>query len=145
MAQADLDAIRNLLIPFAQQMLATAGGFHPFGGSMRMDGQLVQDAAHTGSEYPPSEELIELLTGGFRHRAASGEIRAAGICFDIRVVPPGASKKSDAIFVQVEDFDGEAIRVFVPYKKGLLGKIKYGEMFALQGTPAFFRPPGSGE
>lgn len=145
MARPDLEAIMNHLIPFAQQMLAKAGEFHPFGASMRMDGQLVQNAAYTGNEQPPAQQLIELLTGGFRHEAASGNLRAAGICFDVRVVPPGSSEKSDAICVQLEHSDGEAIRVFVPYKKGWVGKIKYGEMFANQGTPAFFRPPGSGE
>jgi hypothetical protein len=145
MARPDLDEIMNKLIPFAQQMLAKAGEFYPFGASMRTDGQLVLNNAYAGSEHPPSQELIGLLTAGFQQEAASGNLRAAGLCFDVRVVPPGSSEKLDAICVQLEHADGEAVRTFVPFKKSWFGKVKYGEMFASQGTPAFFRAPGSAE
>ncbi|MGB7156763.1 MAG: hypothetical protein WBD40_01775 [Tepidisphaeraceae bacterium] len=139
MARPDLEELMNTLIAFAQQMLAKAGEFYPFGASMRPDGQLAQNGAYTGSEHPPSQELIGLLTAGFQREAAAGNLRAAGICFDVRVVPPGATEKSDAICVQLEHADGEAIEIYVPYKKGWFGKVKYAELFASKGQPAFFR------
>ncbi len=145
MARPDLEEVMNTLIPFAQQMLAKAGEFFPFGASMRPDGTLAQNGTYTGSEHPPSQELIDLLVAGFQRDAAAGSLRAAGICFDVRIVPPGATEKSDAICVQLEHADGEAIEIYVPYSKGWFGKIKYAELFASKGTPMFFRPPGGAE
>ena len=138
MARPELEELMNSLIPFAQKLLAKAGEFYPFGASMRPDGQLAMNGAYTGSERPRSQELIDLLTSGFQREAAAGNLCAAGICFDVRVLPPGATEKSDAICVQLEHADGESIEIYLPYKKGWFGKVKYGELFANPGTPAFF-------
>ncbi|MBC7782341.1 MAG: hypothetical protein H7144_00760 [Burkholderiales bacterium] len=128
----------NTLIPFAQQMLAKNGEFYPFGASMGKEGELTHVGASTGSEHPASQELIKLLIAGFQRDAAEGNLRAAGICIDVRIVLPGAIEKSDAICVQLEHVNGEAIEIYVPYRKGWLGKIKYGELFASKGKSAFF-------
>lgn len=145
MARPDLEELMNTLVPFAQQMLAKSGEFFPFGASMRRDGQIVQNAAHTGSEHPPSQELIDLLTAAFQQDAAAGNLLAVGICLDVRVVAPGTTEKSDAICVRLEHADGEAIEIYVPYKKGWFGKIKYGELFASRGKPVFFLSCGNAE
>lgn len=138
MAHPDLDELLNMLIPFAQQMLAQDGEFFPFGSAMNAEGKIEAHAAFDGSEQPPSEQLIDLMTQGFREQAAAGKIRAAAICYDVRAIPPGQSEKTDAICVSAEHQNGEAVDVFMPYKKGWFGKISYGEIFGAKRNREFF-------
>jgi hypothetical protein len=138
MANADLEELMNALIPFAQHMLAEAGEFYPFGATMGQDGEVEQVGAGGEDEHPESQELIELLTESFRQEAAEGALRAAGICFDVRVTPPGSKKRSDAICCQLEHADGDALEVFIPYGKDGDGEVAYGELFATEGKRAFF-------
>lgn len=144
MPQPDLEELLNMLVPFAQQMLSKHGEFFPFGATMTSSGELVANAGYTGEEQPEPKEVIELLTKAFQSEAASGKIRAAGICVDIRTVPPGATEKTDAICVSLEHQSGEAVDVCIPYKKGLFGRMKYGELFAGKRDPAFFIQNKSG-
>lgn len=138
MAHPDLDELLNALIPFAQQMLAKHGEFFPFGAAMSADGTVESQAAYTGNEQPPSQQLIDMLAQGFREDANSGRIRAAAICYDVRTIPPGQTKKTDAICVSAEHQNGEAANVFLPYQKGWFGKISYGELFGSERQREFF-------
>jgi hypothetical protein len=138
MAHPDLDQLLNALLPFAQQMLSKHGEFYPFGSAMSTDGKIEAHAAYDGGEQPPSQQLIDLLTQGFRQQASSGKIRAAAICCDVRAIPPGQSEKTDAICVSAEHQSGEAADVYLPYKKGWFGKISYGEIFGAARTREFF-------
>ena len=95
-------------------------------------------ATFEGEEHPPSQKIIDLLTQAFRQQAAAGQLRAAGICYDIRTIPPGQSEKSDAICMSLEHQNGEAADVCLPYKKGWFGKITYGEIFGAARIREFF-------
>jgi hypothetical protein len=138
MAHPDLDQLLNALLPFAQQMLSKHGEFYPFGSAMTTDGKIEAHGAYDGDEQPPSQQLIDLLTQAFRQQAAAGQIRAAAICYDICTIPPGQSEKTDAICVSAEHQNGEAADVCLPYKKGWLGKISYGEIFGAARKREFF-------
>ena len=138
MAHPDLDQLLNAQLPFAQQMLAKHGEFYPFGAAMTTAGEITAEAAYDGTERPPSQQLIDMMTQAFRQRAAAGQIRAAAICYDIRTIPPGETEKTDAICVGLEHQNGEAVDVCVPYKKGWFGKIAYGKLFAAKRTRGFF-------
>jgi hypothetical protein len=142
MAHADLDRLLNVALEFAQKMLKDRGEFYPFGSSMDLNGKITMDGATTGQEHPPSQELLDILSGSFAKRAEVGELRAAAICADVRVVPPGAEKKTDAISVGLEHATGEAVTVFLPYQKGWLGRVRYGTLFASARDRQFFSGPG---
>ena len=143
MAHPELDQLLDSVLTFAQQMLKVHGEFYPFGESLDVTGKRAMDGAHTGSEHPPSQELIDLLVQAYAHRARSGELRAAAVCADVRVVPPGKVGKTDAISVGLEHQSGEAVNVFLPYQKGWFGRIRYGELFASARDPQFFLKSGS--
>jgi len=130
MAHADLDALLNALLPFAKQMLERRGEFCPFGATMTSGGEIVAHGADAGKERPMSQELIDVLMQAFRRQAWAGEVRAIGICMDVKTIPPGQSEKTDAVCVCLEHHTGEAVEVFVPYRKGWLGRVQYGELFA---------------
>jgi len=138
MAKTDFDQLLNTLIPFAQEMIAKHGEFFPFGSSIGMDGKIHIDNPYEDNNSPTSQLIIDLITQAFRRSALDGKIRAAGICYDVRTIPPGKNKKTDAIWISLEQRTGEAVDVIVPYKKGLFGKYSYGKLFAADREPMFF-------
>jgi len=138
MAHPDLEKLLNTLLPFAQQMLSKYGEFYPFGATMSPDGQVNCVATHDGAERPESQKIIDMMTQTFGQKAKAGEIHAAGICMDIRTIPPGQTERTDAICVCLEHQSGEAVDVCVPYKKGLFKRFKYAALFASRRTPQFF-------
>jgi len=145
MARLDLDALLNALLAFAKQMLAKRGEFHPFGASTNNEGEVSIIAPSTSNDHPEASELIELLEEGLRSAAGNGQIRAAGICLDVRLTPPGQTRISDAIHAKLEHKNGETANVFLLYRRGLLGRIKYGELFATQAAPTIFQQSKEGQ
>ena len=107
MAHPELDQLLNSVLGFAREMLSKHGEFFPFGSSMDLAGKIAMDGAYQGAEHPPSQELIDLLTQAYTRRAEAGELRAAAICADVRIVPPGKSDKTDAISVGLEHQSGK--------------------------------------
>jgi hypothetical protein len=75
---------------------------------------------------PASEDVIASLIQAFQREARDGKIRAAGICYDGRIVQDG--KKVDAVIVGLEHVRGNASKTCVPYTKGKLGRVRFGEM-----------------
>jgi len=138
MVHHDLDTLLNDLLPFAKRMLAEEGEFYPFAASMSIDGEITSRGASTGSEHPKSQELIDILTAALQRLASEGSIRAAGICFDVRIIPPGQVDKTDAVQLGLEREGGDAADVFVPYAKLANGEFAYGQMFASRRNPTFF-------
>ncbi len=145
MAHQDLDTLINRLLPFAQQMLAKRGSFFPFGACLRSDGKIAMAAAFLGEEDSEPVDMIEFIVRGFREEAGKGMIRAAGLCIDIRVVPPSETEKTDAICLHLEHVEGDCINYYYPYKKRWLGRLKFGQMFSLGGKALVFITQGLGD
>jgi len=131
----DLDRLFNSLAPLAQRALSERGEFFPFGGSVKPDGEMV--AAMNG-EQSPSQDAVDLMTRRFRLQARSGQIRAAGICYDGRTTPPGETAKCDAICTSLEHKSGEAVNLILPYEKQSEGGIRYGQVFSTPRVPQIF-------
>ena len=94
MARPDLDALMSALLPFAQRMLSKHGEFYPFGAAIDRDGQVRLMAGGADTDRPLANQIIDALVTGFRQAAAEGEVRAVGLCFDARTIPPGAMRRS---------------------------------------------------
>jgi hypothetical protein len=140
MAHPDLNTLLNELLPFADKTLVEHGEFYPFGASMSAAGEIKSVGASDGTDHAPSQSLIEVLICAFRSQAQKNEIRAAAICYDVRVVPPTGSDKTDAVCCSIEHQNGEAVNTYLPYHRSDNGDIEYGEMFAERRTPQFFAP-----
>ena len=61
MAHEDLNRLLNELLPFAKQMLDKHDEFYPFGGYVDAGGGIGHIGAWTGSEHPPSQEVLVCL------------------------------------------------------------------------------------
>lgn len=127
--RADLDALLDPMLGFAEQMLREHGEFHPFAVTMDHDGQIALVGGMTDTEHPDSRSVIELLAGGLRATAQEGRIRAAGICWDSLVIGPDG-EKTDAISMSLEHVAGDMAMVSRPYSKGRLGGWNFGDLVA---------------
>jgi hypothetical protein len=135
------DQILNALLPFARQMLEKHGAFHPFGGIVDREGKTVLLGAYDGNERPPAQTLITMMIESLKKEAPTKGYRAAGICFDVRVLLPSRVTKTDAIQVAIEYADGEAVDVYLPYSKSWLKRVRYCDLIATRGTPKIFTSP----
>ncbi len=140
----DLDALLNFLLTFAQQQLTKRGEFLPFGNTMAVTGEIAATAGYTGSEHPPSQEVIDLMIEGMQQQAAAGEIRATGLCFDSRIQLQDGTP-TDAITVDLEHRDGDTVRVFLPYSKGRFTGLRFGDLSAGPGERRVFLSATSGD
>jgi hypothetical protein len=114
-AQDDLDSLVNACLPFAEEMLQRRGEFFPFGASISMAGETSMLGGDPGQgEHPQSGEVISTLVDGLRRQR--GALRAAAVAADVRT-PNG-----DAIRVELEHAEGQAIAVLLPYKKKRFGR-----------------------
>ena len=130
MGREDLDNLLSACIPFAQQMLGKRGSFLPFGCTMNPSGEISLSAGYDDKPGIGAQEIADLLLEGFRAGAVQGEYKAIALCVDVRVDSPHGSGKTDAIRVTLEENGGEAVNVFMPYRKRVLRGMVYGELFA---------------
>ena len=136
-AQSDMDALLGAALPFAQQQLAKRGEFYPFGVALTSQGNVEMLAATTGQEHPASTELLDILAKGATTRL--GQFRAAAFVADVRLGP----SQGDAIRVEIEHREGQAIAVLLPYSKKSFGRgVSYGQLIAAAGNHRLW--PASG-
>ena len=138
MSHPDLDRLLDFLLRRAQELLGKYGEFYPFAAALTTEGAVVAVAGYPGGEKPPSAEVIDLLVEALQDGVRKGEFRACGICADVRVLPPNAQAKTEAVRVSLEHARGEAVTVYLPYQKRFPRRIAYGELFAMQATPQLF-------
>jgi hypothetical protein len=122
--QDDLDGLLNLTLRFAQQMLEKRGEFYPFGAAMSTGGE----ARLLGGDpcRDASTASLPTLLGGLRHDRA--DFRAVAICSHVRL------PDSDAVRVNLEHQEGQAVHFVVPYSNKRLSRgVEYGE--PRRGTP----------
>ncbi len=139
MAREELNKLLYALLPFAQQELAKSREFYPFGATMGKDGAIALVGGQAEEEHPKSQALIDNIVANFQNMAASKEIIAAGVCFAVRVTPPGQPDMVDAICTRLEHADGEALDVLLPYNQTGNEEITYGDLFAVPGSVRLFK------
>ena len=123
-AQDDLDALVNAALPFATQQLEQHGEFYPYGVSRSTAGDESMVAGDPGAgERPASTAVLATLVEGLR-RERDG-LRAAALVADVRW------SDGDAIRVELEHREGQAIAVLLPYNKKPFGRgVEFGNLAA---------------
>jgi hypothetical protein len=126
-AQDDRDGLLNFTLPFAQGQLAKRGDFYPYGAVVTTEGEMKFLAAYDNPQVT-TRDLLGMLVEGARNEASS--YRAVAIVADALI-----EGKQDAIRIDIEHRDGQAIWIAVPYTKRRFRRIEYGEMIAADGVP----------
>ncbi len=137
-AEDDCNQLLNLALPFAEQMLKEHGEFLPFGAQILADGKIASVAVN--EDDTRSQNLIDLLQAAFKADAINGNVIATALVYDVRVLPPGASQKSDAIALNLDHRDNYSVIVFMPYVIADGGPV-LGELFVNDGDYAIFPSP----
>lgn len=117
-------------------MIEKHGEFFPFGATMSPTGEISLAAGYDDRLGIGAQEIAKLTLDGFR--AQSSEYKAVALCVDVRVDAPDGSGKTDAIRVTLEERGGEAVNVFMPYRKRMLRGITYGEIFGAAADHSVF-------
>lgn len=128
-AQDDLDGLLDVALPFAQQMLDKHGEFFPYAVVLDGDGAPRMVAGDPGQgERPASLDVLDILLDGIR--AQRDEIRAAALVSDVRLA------ESDAVRVELEHREGQALVAFLPYRKKRMRRgMEYADVVGSAGTP----------
>jgi hypothetical protein len=120
-AQGDLVSLLNMTLPFAQQMLGKLGEFYPFGATVATDGEARLIAGELGQEHPASADVLSLIVERLRQDRSG--LRAVAFCSAVRL------RDSDAVRVELEHQDGQAMAVLMPYKRKRFGRgVEYDEL-----------------
>jgi hypothetical protein len=136
-ARDEMDELLDALVGFAKKMLVARSAFYPFAAEVTTDGRVQMVTADLDDAVPAPDEVIRVLVERLRREAGTGEIRAAGICVDVRLEPDDLPP-SDAIRVDVEHVDEDPVRVFLPYVVELPGRVVFGELVAEPGHSRVF-------
>ena len=88
-------------------------------------------------EQPDVGELLLALHAELREQASRGAIRASGIAADVTLTDPDSGDTTDAVQLELDHADIEAVDVYVPYTTGDEG-IEFGELVAAAGQAPIF-------
>ncbi|MCW2724932.1 MAG: hypothetical protein JWN35_1853 [Frankiales bacterium] len=111
----DLDQLLSAAIEAASRMLSADGEFYPFAVAMTDGGELVSPAVDPEDERPDADKVVDLLVEALRDGREM--IRAAAVVSDVTMAGD-AGQERDAIRVELEPREGDAVTVVVPYDEG---------------------------
>jgi hypothetical protein len=97
----------------------------------------VQAVSMAADEQPDVGELLLALHAELREQASRGAIRASGIAADVTLTDPDSGDTTDAVQLELDHADIEAVDVYVPYTTGDEG-IEFGELVAAAGQAPIF-------
>jgi len=63
---------------------------------------------------------------------------ACALVYDVRVIPPGATEKSDAVAIDLNHRDGMSVTMLYPYHIAPDKKVTFGQPFAWKGADDIF-------
>ena len=132
----EIQLLLNYLLPFAERMLSEHGEFYPDAATMDAGGE-VEAVSAAGDERPDVGELLATIHTELRERAAAGAIRASGIAADVTLTDPDSGEVTDAVQLELDHAETEAVDVYVPYTSGDDG-VKFGELVAASGQAPIF-------
>ena len=132
-AQADVDALLNAVLPFAEQTLSKYGEMFPFGAAISSDGQMEMLASNPAvAGRPRPDDVLAVLYEGAR--ATCGTRRAFAFVADVQ------ANASDAVRIELKHQEGAAIVVLVPYSRNRLNKeVTFGQIGGAAGQPKVWR------
>jgi hypothetical protein len=135
-AREEIEQLLRYLLPVAEEQLNRTGEFRPYAATLDSDGSVNSVAAVEGEE-PDVGALLVALHTELREQAAGGTIRASGIAADVTLTDPDSGEETDAVQLELDHVETDAIDVYVPYTSGDEG-ITFGDLVAAAGQAPVF-------
>lgn len=135
--KSECELLLEALLPFAEESLKTHGEYYPFGAVILDDGTVEKTAVYDGNEFPESADVINALIKEHKSLAQEGKIKASGIVWN-GVSADENGKKTDTVVVSLEHKDSYSVVICEPYKIGFFKKVKFGDLFAIEGKNDIF-------
>jgi hypothetical protein len=132
----EIEQLLNYLLPYAEQMLSQHGEFYPYAATMDAGGE-VQAVSAAGDERPDVGDVLLALHAELREQAAQGSIRASGIAADVTLTDPDSGQETDAVQLELDHAEADAVDVYVPYTSGDEG-VMFGDLVAASGQAPIF-------
>jgi hypothetical protein len=137
-AKEDCESLMNAVMPLVQKMLVQYQEFFPCGATMSADGQIDLTMSPADGPDPTAAPLLAALEEGFRKQVAAGTCKATAIAQDVLMVPPGRSKKQDAVEVRIDHRDDYSVRVLFPYTFSDAGELTVEPPVTVAGSRQIF-------
>lgn len=135
---AEVERLISRVLPRAKRDIRLHGGFLPFGGALKSNGQI----GLVGGEKPEKPEDLEEVALdvalSLRVLARDDETRAICLAVLVHTAPPGKTEKVDAIWIRVEHRSGLSKSLFHPYELLDTGHLRSGTPFVIRETREFF-------
>jgi hypothetical protein len=135
-AREEIEMLLNYLLPFAEEKLNREGEFYPYAAMVAADGEVKKVGAAEG-ESPDVGDLLIALHQELRELAADGSIRASGIAADVTLTDPDSGVTRDAVQLELDHADADAVDVYVPYERKGEG-VTFGDLVAAAGRERVF-------
>ena len=132
----EIEQLLNFLLPFAEEMLSKDGEFYPCAAMVAADGEITAVAVDVDDE-PDTGDVLVSLHARLREQAADGSIRASGIAADVTLTDPDSGETTDAVQVELDHADADAVDIYVPYESAGDG-VKFGQLVAAEGREPVF-------
>jgi hypothetical protein len=138
----EIQELVNFLLPHAERMLSEHGEFYPYAAAVDSAGSIEPVGPAVESEDPDVSDILVALHADLRDQAAEGTIRASGIAADVTLTDPDSGETTDAVQIELDHADGDALDVYVPYEREAQG-VKFGELVAAAGREPVFSSAAS--
>lgn len=135
----DCESLLNAVMPLVQKMLAEYQEFFPCGATMSPTGEIALAMPPGDDKDANTDALLATLEEGFRKQAAEGTARATAVAVDVLMVPPGRTKKQDAVEVRLDHKDNYSMRVLFPYAVSDAGELTLEGPVTVAGSGLMFR------
>lgn len=130
------ETLMNELVAFAEKMLGTHGEFHPFGGYLDKESNVVHVGVRAGEEGTSPQARVDALTDSFASVVQENGALAFGIVTNVSLSEDG--ENVDAIRVFLEHSSGYCADVFFHYKMMNDQAVRITKTTAQQGVPMLF-------
>jgi hypothetical protein len=133
----EIQEVLNFLLPRAERMLNEDGEFYPYAVALDLAGTIEAVAPAIETDDPDVGDLLVALHKDLREQAAEGSIRASGIAADVMLTDPDSGETTDAVQLELDHADGDAVDIYVPYESADDG-VKFGELVSAEGREPVF-------
>ncbi|MEJ7736060.1 MAG: hypothetical protein WKF97_01425 [Chitinophagaceae bacterium] len=109
--QEDIQALLQIFLPFAEELLVKYGEFHPYAGATTITGEFVSVGSHKTTDHPDSRKAINQL----KHTAQSGsdQYLVVAVFYEAISKDGQTGETADAIGVFVEHKESETAYEFL--------------------------------